>query len=173
MRHHIRSSLTAIAVVVTWLLAARELESNQPALGVIMLAPFVAPGAVIGISLGWLSHAFVRDDFTWARGRAAAILGALLLPPWLAVLVAMTGMTVAGGMAMVVGGAWVIFFVGLGIAAARWASARLTRSELLERLHSTTRFGRRWRASHTAGRSSRRAVEMFDRGVLTRKDVEG
>ena len=168
MARYIGRTLLVAVVIATWLPAAARLAPESVALGLIALVPFAAPGAMIGVVLGWVSHAFLPDAFTWRRGRTSALLGALLVPPWLAALVTFSGMTVAGGVAIVVGGAWIVLIAGVGIGVGRWADARLARPRGVHPrwMPFPWRLGR----GRTA-RATQRAVEMFDQGVLTREDV--
>lgn len=165
-----RILITTVALA-TWLLAAGQLEADQPALAIVYLIPFAAPGAMIGIALSWLSHVFRPDGFTWQRGRTAAAFGALLLPPWLALLVAVTGMTIAGGVLIVVGGAWIVLLLGVGTAAGRWVADRLDHAAIRDRIGRVVRRSVRLRARRPERRVARRLTEMFGRGVLTREEV--
>jgi hypothetical protein len=122
---HISRITVALAIaaccVTTWLVAGLQLAE-----GILGVLPFVAPGAMIGIALGWLSYLFLPRAYTWRHGRRDALRGAALLPPWLAALVTAGGMTIGGGVMVVVGGAWTVVFVGATAALLRWASWRLT-----------------------------------------------
>lgn len=55
------------------------------------LAPFIAPGALLGIGAAWVSYTWKRDQWTWIVTRNAAITGALVLPPIIAVGFALVG----------------------------------------------------------------------------------
>jgi len=129
IRRAIRRTTLGIVVAATWTLAGRQFSR-----GPLELLPFTGPGALAGLALGWLSHAFLRDRYTWTRGRGAAVLGALMLPPWLVALVGAAGMTVADGAAVVVVGAWTVLFAGSAIAVMRWALHRVDRDLVRERM---------------------------------------
>lgn len=134
-----RTALGFVAAA-TWAVTGQQLSS-----GPIELIPFTAPGALVGIALGWLSHTFLRDTYTWKHGRRAALLGALLLPPWLLVLVGIAGMTVADGAAVVIGGAWAVLLAGVAIGAIRWALLRVDRDRLRERMRRVSML--EWRSA--------------------------
>lgn len=163
--------LIMVVALATWLLVAAQLAPDHAALGIVYLIPFAAPGAMIGIAIGWLSHVFVPDTFTWRRGRKAASLGAALLPPWLALLVAITGMTIAGGVAIVVGGAWIVFIVGVGAAVGRWADDHFSHAGIRDRVREMARRTLQLRVRRPERRIARRLTGMFERGVLTREAV--
>lgn len=75
-------ALAAAAALATWAAASAYLAG-----GPVDLVPFVVPGAIFGVWLGWLAHAFARPLYSWRRGLVAAVAGGLLLPPWLAALI--------------------------------------------------------------------------------------
>lgn len=114
-------AFTSIAIV-TWVVAGLQLAG-----GLLGIVPFTAPGAMIGLAGGWLSHLFRPQAYDWRRGRRAALIGAILLPPWIAALVTVAGMTTGGGAMVVVGGAWVVACVGVAAALLRWVSWHLDR----------------------------------------------
>ncbi len=84
--HTIRVLGFAAALSSVWLL------STEPwGLGAYQLIMFMAPGALLGLGAGWASHGFTQTTWTWRRARRSALLGALLLPPALAFIVALDG----------------------------------------------------------------------------------
>lgn len=84
--HVIRALGFAAALSSVWLL------STEPwGLGAYQLLMFVAPGALLGLGAGWAAHGFTQAAWTWQRARRSAVLGALLLPPALAFIVALDG----------------------------------------------------------------------------------
>src|SRR5688500_587833 len=79
----IAAGLTIIAI---WTLA-----SEPWGLAVYQLVVFAAPGALLGLGATWMAYASARSAFTWRVARNGALLGAALLPPVLAFLVALDG----------------------------------------------------------------------------------
>lgn len=87
LHHHlVRVALACAAILAFWLL------STEPwGLGVFQLIIFMAPGALLGLATGWMANATTPGRWTWAGGRRAAVMGALILPPILASLVILDG----------------------------------------------------------------------------------
>jgi hypothetical protein len=85
-RHTARGLIFLAALASIWLL------STEPwGLGVYQLLMFAAPGALLGLGASFAAHASSPRDWTWRRGRRAAFVGAITLPPVLAFLVAIDG----------------------------------------------------------------------------------
>lgn len=115
----------AVAVAVSWVAASLPLDG-----GVLDLLPFLGPGALLGLTVGWVSYAFDRRHFHWLTGLRTALAGLVILPPWLALLVALSGLTVASALTVLVLGAWLAIVGGIGAAVIRWltiTTQRLTR----------------------------------------------
>ncbi len=116
---HMKPATRAVLVVLvgfaaaTWLLVLTQLGAVA-----LQALVFTAPGAVIGLAIGWLSHAFIRREYTWHKGLISALAGAVILPPWLAAAVAVVaGLEPQGLLLLFTSGAWIAAAVGL-IAAA-------------------------------------------------------
>jgi hypothetical protein len=118
----VRLAVGAGIVAATWHAASVRLAS-----GVLDLIPFTAPGMLIGLLIGWLSFALMRGEFRWRTGLISAIVGAVVLPPWLGVLVAISGITTAGAVFLLVAGAWAAVAIGGVIALFRGADQFLRR----------------------------------------------
>jgi hypothetical protein len=97
------------SVIATWIAASLQLED-----GPLDLLPFTAPGAVFGLWVGWLAHSFSREHFNWSFGLLASGVGAVALPPWLALLVVIGTLNEPGQLILVfTSGAWVALAIGL------------------------------------------------------------
>ena len=102
-----------LVAAATWLLAFDQFGAVA-----LQALVFTAPGAVIGLAIGWLSHAFIRREYTWHKGLLSALTGAVILPPWLAAAIAVVaGLQPQGLLLLFTSGAWIAAVVGL-IAAA-------------------------------------------------------
>ncbi|MGH7615945.1 MAG: hypothetical protein ACREPM_01820 [Gemmatimonadaceae bacterium] len=114
-RSAIRASILLAVVAAVWLL------SSEPwGLGVYQLFMFAAPGALLGLGAGWMANASRPNEWTWVRARRSAVIGAAVLPPILAFVVALDGN--ARPQRLLVGfvyAAWVALIGG-------WAVALLT-----------------------------------------------
>lgn len=107
---HLKAVLLTMALGLcgsTWLAASWYLAA-----GPLDLLPFTAPGAIIGLAIGWLAHAFSQRSFSWRKGLWCSLTGAVALPPWIAAAVVIVGLTTAGALVMFVLGAWVALAVG-------------------------------------------------------------
>jgi hypothetical protein len=158
----------ALVVGVTWWAAGAQLHS-----GALELLPFTAPGAVIGLAVGWLGHAFTRRAFAWRTGLVSALVGAAVLPPWLGVAVVASGLTPGGALLLFVGGAWAAVALGVAAAAVSYARTRLeawrVRREERARLRVQWPLPARDRA--TAGWRVRRSAALARLLSLKRGDV--
>ena len=100
--------LTGVAAA-TWIIAVTQLGSSA-----LVALVFTAPGAVIGLTIGWLSHAFIRREYTWGRGLISALTGAVILAPWLAAaVVVVTGLEPENLLLLFIAGAWIAALVGM------------------------------------------------------------
>ena len=107
--------------------------------GALDLFVFTAPGALSGLAVGWLSFAAVRREFTWQTGLYSALAGSVILPPWLSALIAISGLTSAGAVFVLVAGAWLAVAVGAMLALLRGAN------RLIGRRHAQAMRARRHR----------------------------
>jgi hypothetical protein len=89
------------------------------------LVPFVAPGALLGVGAGWMSHAMKPDQWTWKAGRNAAIAGALALPPIITVGLALVGARPERVLSMSVRAAWLALIGGAIWSIGAWVIHRL------------------------------------------------
>lgn len=80
------ATIGTILAVIAWLLAL-----VPTGLALHDLASFCALGAMLWLSFGSASHVFARRDWPWRSVLRSALLGAGILPPIVAVLVAMAG----------------------------------------------------------------------------------
>ena len=79
-------------MVVLAAVASVWLVSSEPwGLGMEQLLIFTAPGALLGLGASWAAHASSQRLWTWRSSRRAALVGAVLLPPVLAFVVAWDG----------------------------------------------------------------------------------
>jgi hypothetical protein len=85
-RHTSRVAIGVAVILSVWLVLTEPFG-----LGVLQLVVFMAPGALLGLAAGWMASATKPASWTWFRGRAAAIRGALILPPLLAFIVGLDG----------------------------------------------------------------------------------
>lgn len=106
-----------VIVAATWHAAAISVGD-----GALDLVPFTAPGVLIGLVVGWLSFAAVQREFTWQTGLYSALIGGVALPPWLSLLIVMSGLTAAGAVFLLVTGAWLAVLLGGFLALLRGAS---------------------------------------------------
>src|SRR5690348_6037222 len=83
-----RSWWLAIAVaIVLW-----GIVIIPSGLDVTALLVFTAPAAALGVFMRWASCLFTTSRWNWRMATNAAITGAMLLPPFLAALVTLSGM---------------------------------------------------------------------------------
>jgi len=114
-KRRIRTLLGVFAALTIWVVA------TEPwGIGVYQLLVFMAPGALLGLGTGWMAYASARQSWSWHTSRTAALVGAILLPPVLAFLVALDGNARPHRLlAGFIRAAWLAFAVGLAVAAAR------------------------------------------------------
>ena len=91
------------------------------------LIPFTAPGALLGIGAGWMSYAMKPERWTWKTGRNAAITGALVLPPFIVLGLALMGGRPERVLSSIVRGAWVALAGGALWSIGMWLLYRLER----------------------------------------------
>ena len=94
------------------------LISSEPwGLSIFQLIMFTAPGALLGMGAGWAAHATQPHAWNWSSARHSAAVGAIALPPVLAVILALDGS--AAPQRLLVGfvyAAWVALFGGAVVA---------------------------------------------------------
>lgn len=78
--------VAVVFIVGIWLFA-----SIPWGLSAFSFLVFTAPGAVLGIATAWMSRVFERGAWSWRAGLGGALIGASLLPPFLAFMVSLTG----------------------------------------------------------------------------------
>lgn len=114
-RNSIRTLIGLAVVASIWLI------SSEPwGLGVEQLLMFAAPGALLGLGASWAAHGSSQRQWTWRNSRRAAFVGAVILPPVLAFVVAWDGN--ARPQRLLVGfvyAAWAVLVGGGVIAVAR------------------------------------------------------
>jgi ABC-type glycerol-3-phosphate transport system permease component len=111
--HH--SVVPKLAVIAA--LAAGYYLASLRWRSVAELVMFVGPGAVLGLTVGWLAYAFRRRRFTWRTGLISAAAGATVLPPVIATVIALTVFVSAEGVIQVfVFGAWAALALGMAAA---------------------------------------------------------
>lgn len=99
----------AVVGVSMWLLTIVPAD-----VGIFDLIVFIPPAAALGVFMRWLSCAFAPSRWTWQVGLRAALIGALLLPPLLASMVALVGgQSPSQLLTLFVLGAWIALGVGL------------------------------------------------------------
>lgn len=80
------AAVATILVAFTWLLVLLP-----TGLGLHDLASFAALGVILWTSFSATAHVFARRDWPWRAAMRAGLLGAAVLPPVIAVLVAIAG----------------------------------------------------------------------------------
>lgn len=105
---HPAAALATIVVAFTWLLVLLP-----TGLGLHDLASFSALGVVLWTSFSATAHVFARRDWPWRAALRAVLLGAAILPPVIAVLVAVAGIDRPQQLlSLFVYGAWLTFAAG-------------------------------------------------------------
>jgi hypothetical protein len=125
-----RLALVVALSVALWLLA-----SLPTGLALHQLVVFAAPGALLGLGASWAANASEPSRWTWQSGRWGVLWGALVLPPFIALLIALDGQ--ARPHQLVIGfvrSAWLAFALGLAMAAARAVRSEKRREQIRGRL---------------------------------------
>lgn len=82
----LRLWLGIVALAVVWI------GATEPwGLSVFELVLFVAPGALMGLAASWIAAALTPQRWHWRDGLNGATIGATVLPPIFAFLVALAG----------------------------------------------------------------------------------
>jgi MFS family permease len=116
-----RSLLVTIGVgapaLALWFLA-----SEPWGLAAYQLIVFAAPGALLGLGASWMAYSSRQSDWSWRIARNWTLIGAALLPPILAFLIALDGNARPHGLlAGFIRAAWLALALGLAVAAGRAA----------------------------------------------------
>lgn len=103
-----------------WYVAGRQLAS-----GVVDVAMFAPPAAVLGLAATWAAHIYSPHRFTWRRGLDGALVSALLFSPLTAATVTFAAAwDPASFLVLFTVGAWVAVASGVAAGAAtatvRW-----------------------------------------------------
>jgi hypothetical protein len=116
-----RSRYQFHAVVISAGLLAIWLLSSEPwGLRAYQLLAFTAPGALLGLGSGWMASAGHQSEWTWRAARKSAVLGAAVLPPFLAFFIAVNGNVQPQRLlAGFVYAAWIALFGGAAVAIVR------------------------------------------------------
>lgn len=118
------------ATLGLWLLA-----SEPWGMAVYQLIVFSGPGALMGVGASWMSYVSAQHRWTWRKARNSAVAGALLVPPFLAFLIAVDGNARPHRLlAGFIRAAWLAFGLGAAIAVAR--SARIASEERRQKMRA-------------------------------------
>jgi hypothetical protein len=123
---HGRAVLGVVAAALLWVLA-----SVPWGLAVHQLVVFAAPGALMGLGISWAAHAAVPQRWTWRVAGRGVWWGALVLPPFIAFLIALDGQ--ARPHQLVIGfvrSAWIALAAGLALSVARAARSEQGREHV-------------------------------------------
>lgn len=119
---YIRRAAVGGAAVGMWHMAAQQLSG-----GIVDVAVFAPPAAVLGLAATWAAHIFAPHRFTWRRGLAGALTTALLFSPLTAAAVTFAAAwDPASFLVLFSVGAWFALAsglaVGAGTAVVRWTA---------------------------------------------------
>ena len=164
----------AVGTVALW-----RLMTAPSGFSIFELTLFAAPGAVLALSAEWASHVLQPARVTRRRMLRAAIIGALALPPFIALGIAfLAAMTGASVVVIFVLGAWAALGGGFIVALLEWLwDAFTTRSPApvhLALLHSSVaraRHSRRREASPTRSLESQATTRQRLPGTRARRDA--
>lgn len=119
VRTRAKHAVFAVVAVAIWLGAI--LPSGFSA---VQIAVFAGPGIVLAVTMSWASFAALPHVWNWTHGFRAAIAGATIFPPFVALLFAWGGTWEPGILVEVlVASAWLAIVLGLVGAAARGLTA--------------------------------------------------
>lgn len=108
-------ALAALFTIALWWFA--EAQSGHTA---TELAMFAGPGIVLTMAASWSSHAFHRDEWTWAAGMRTALIGGLISPPLIGFAIAfLAAMNHEAVLLIFVLGAWLALAGGALVACIR------------------------------------------------------
>ena len=137
LRHLIRVGGVALFTGVTWYIAAGQFTG-----GIFDLSVFAPPGAALGLAAVWAAHAFAPHRFTWQRGLAGALVGGVIVGPFVAFLVAFSAAWDPASFQFVFNvGAWLAFAVGLGVGGVTWMSRWIAAMRRASRHRALARAG--------------------------------
>lgn len=125
-----RAAAALLAVGALWYVA------TEPwGMAIYQLVVFAGPGALMGVGASWMSYAFAQHAWTWRRALRGALVGALLVPPFLAFLIAVDGNARPHRLlAGFIRAAWLALLLGAALAAAR--SVRIASEERRQKVRS-------------------------------------
>jgi hypothetical protein len=107
-RRRLQYVAVGLAGGAMWYVASGQFTS-----GVFDLVIFAPPAAALGLAATWAGHVFVPERFTWRRGLAGALIGAVLGSPAMASLIAFSAAWNPQSFQFVFNvGAWVAFAIG-------------------------------------------------------------
>lgn len=143
----------ALHATMTAIVAALWLVSTEPwGLRVGELLPFTGPGATLGVTTAWLAFAADQRYWSWRAGLWGALLGAGLLPPFLAFMIALAGTAPQAALTpMFVAFSWVALAAGSATALLRL---------LFTRTHTPRRLANAWRTRRAAMKRRRNFVPI-------------
>lgn len=124
-----RRGLWAALCVGVWFAA-----SIPSGFHLLQIAMFIGPGIVLALAASWASHAAFPNRWNWYRGRHAALVGAVVFPPFVALFFAWAGTFGSTTLvALLVFSAWLAVLGGLMVTLVRLALTSKTR----QRAHAT------------------------------------
>ena len=153
-----RRLMMAIVALVAWHLATVPWGMRMS-----QLIAFVAPGAVIGAGAGWAYAIADAPNLRWRTTSSGAVAGAMVLPPFLAVLIGLAGASHPSQLGtLFVMGAWLTLLVSAGAGAIKLL-VRVLRSPdrrvlMRERWHSAVQRRGTWVSDRHSARRERRAA---------------
>jgi hypothetical protein len=111
----VHTSLFVGCAVAAWLVT-----SIPSGFSVAQIAFFAGPGIVLALAGSWAGHAAAPHEWTWRDGRRAALVGAAVFPPFVALYFAWAGSVGAGVVVtLLVLSTWFTLFVGFTVALVR------------------------------------------------------
>lgn len=101
--------VTLLASIALWAMA-----TVPSGFSIVQLLIFAGPGIVLAVAASWMSHAFAPDRWSWDDALSAAIVGAVVFPPVVALFVAWTAtLETNGTILLFILGSWVALGAGI------------------------------------------------------------
>lgn len=120
---YVRRAAVGGAAVGMWHVTAQQLSG-----GIVDVAAFAPPAAVLGLAATWAAHIFAPQRFTWRRGLAGALTAALLFSPLTAAAVTFAAAwDPASFLVLFTMGAWFALASGVTVGASAVAGRRVSR----------------------------------------------